>query len=530
MRRPWAPSRGLPFRATLGGAFAHSHARRRRTRRQRGASDAPPPRERRRERGRVDGRGGRRRRRHALAASWHQLHPSAAAHGDRRIIRDRLGRRPFARAFGRLVAASGARLCRYTRGVWLLGAEVELYRAPNFEGGKRLRLRQTAAACANPPSTSSPTLSSASAALGGALVDLPPSWRGTVRSMVLVRECAASNLLCDHRHDDEDDDEGGAAASEGAAGLPAMAATEFRIPAAGEILPYRTPLAPPLGFPAHLAAFARGTFQAYNPSLVVERDGTLTLVARWSNYNFCSPKRKFNDNVKEAKGALMSFVVRGTLNTTTWQLQGGHSSVVGRRLAVWDAIESLYPRDESETVWGAEDPRAVRWGTGGETVVMVAAWERGGVQWQHMVRTRSHNGASDDGHGGGHGGGHGDGGGAESNGTASVLPSASSVRMAVDVRYERPLSQWITQFGTPPSSRPREKNWVPFEWRGGLVEYSLEPRLVLSVDPSTGVGTPSSPSLPPPRSLRGCAGSVRSREARQRLSFPAGASSSPSRT
>ena len=157
--------------------------------------------------------------------------------------------------------------------------EVELYRAPNFEGGKRLRLRQTAAACANPPSTSSPTLSSASAALGGALVDLPPSWRGTVRSMVLVRECAASNLLCDHRHDDEDDDEGGAAASEGAAGLPAMAATEFRIPAAGEILPYRTPLAPPLGFPAHLAAFARGTFQAYNPSLVVERDGTLTCCA-----------------------------------------------------------------------------------------------------------------------------------------------------------------------------------------------------------------------------------------------------------
>ena len=116
------------------------------------------------------------------------------------------------------------------------------------------------------------------------------------------------------------------------------------------------------------------------------------------------------------------------------------------------------------------------------------------MQWQHMVRTRSHNGASDDGHGGGHGGGHGDGGGAESNGTASVLPSASSVRMAVDVRYERPLSQWITQFGTPPSSRPREKNWVPFEWRGGLfVEYSLEPRLVLSVDPSTGVGTPLLP-------------------------------------
>ena len=66
--------------------------------------------------------------------------------------------------------------------------------------------------------------------------------------------------------------------------------------------------------------------------------------------------------------------------------------------------------------------------------------------------------------------------------------------MTVDPRFERPLAEWIHQFATPAAERLREKNWVPFEWRGHLyVEYSLEPRLVLSVNPSTAVGTPLLP-------------------------------------
>jgi hypothetical protein len=282
------------------------------------------------------------------------------------------------------------------------------------------------------------------------VIDLPQKWKGAVRSLVILRACTTSNMLCD--------------------GSSADTKKEFSLELHGEILPYRSPVEPPFGVPAHLAAGRRGTFHTYNPSLLVEADGTVSLIARWSNYNFCNRKRNFEENVAEAKGALMSFVVRGTLNTTTWQLRAQKNLERGN-LAAWKVVDDIYPVVESQVLSGAEDPRVLRLGK--HVLLWLAVWESAvddGVQWQHLLKVRD-----------------------------SDASGAMHRRMELDARYAGVLSRWIPQLGRP--RRTREKNWVPFVWRGGLyVEYSLEPRLVLSVNPDTGESTPllpltSSPAL-----------------------------------
>ena len=90
-----------------------------------------------------------------------------------------------------------------------------------------------------------------------------------------------------------------------------------------------------------------------------------------------------------------------------------------------------------------------------------------GVQWQHLLRIHDRSKIASKG-------------------------AAAERRMEIDGMYARVLSRWIPRRGRP--QRRREKNWVPFVWRGQLyVEYSLEPRLVLSVNPNTGLGTPVFP-------------------------------------
>ena len=105
------------------------------------------------------------------------------------------------------------------------------------------------------------------------------------------------------------------------------------------------------GFATPLANGKRGNFHAYNPSLLVEPDGsTITIVMRWSNYNFCTKKANFDDNVKEAKGSLMSFVIRGRLNSTSWQYKEG-------KLSVWKSVAEKYAIRDGDIVSGIEDPR-----------------------------------------------------------------------------------------------------------------------------------------------------------------------------
>ena len=87
---------------------------------------------------------------------------------------------------------------------------------------------------------------------------------------------------------------------------------------------------------------------------------------------------------------------------------------------------------------------------GGQTLLFVAVWESTKVQWQHMLR----------------------------------MPGAHDHRMEVAPRFAVALAPWLPQFALARDMRVREKNWAPFLWRGSLyVEYSLEPRLVLALNP-----------------------------------------------
>jgi len=230
------------------------------------------------------------------------------------------------------------------------------------------------------------------------------------------------------------------------------------LPLHGMLLPFRVPSTAPRGFPPELAAGVHGSFHAYNPSLLARADGSVELVARFSNYNFCQARHTFEANLAAANGALMSYVLRGVLNTTTWQLDE-------RGLEMWSDVNERFPVAQVESVSGPEDPRAIQ--AAGETYLLVAAWESTKVQWQHLLRV--------------------DRGGVDRGGV--------DTRMDVDPRYTLSLRPWLAQFASGErEQRAREKNWSPFVWRGELfVEYSLEPRLVLAVNRETGEGTPLLP-------------------------------------
>ena len=336
-------------------------------------------------------------------------------------------------------------------------AAVALYRKPRY-AGERLILR------------------------GGALkrgaaewsAELPAGWRGKVRSVALLPRCDVSGLECA-----TDDD------------APPVA--EYEIAAEGEAV-YSTAaahagpaldLALGLVLPLDLARGAHGTFHVYNPTLRLVRPPgggaeELEVVARLSNYNFCTNKHTFDANVREANGALMSFVVRGTLNATSWEMQTATNSrsSSSRDVAAWKMwgdVNTLYPVVASDMVSGPEDPRVIA--HRGAARLFVAVWESTKVQWLHMVSVPT-------------GGGSGNGGG-----------GVRSVRLEVHPQFAQALQPWLKQFRQVKEQRDREKNWTPFQWAGGLyLEYSLQPRLVVSLNTQTGVATPvlpltSSPSV-----------------------------------
>ena len=104
---------------------------------------------------------------------------------------------------------------------------------------------------------------------GDTMLKLRRPWCDTVHSLTIIRPCNASNVMC------------GARAA--AIGAPARERrrlmSESTAPPEGELLPYRTPKTDsPVGFPPHLANGARGTFHAYNPFLLIEADGSASLL------------------------------------------------------------------------------------------------------------------------------------------------------------------------------------------------------------------------------------------------------------
>ena len=75
----------------------------------------------------------------------------------------------------------------------------------------------------------------------------------------------------------------------------------------------------------------------------------------------------------------------------------------------------------------------------------------------------------------------------------SKLAFTSSNELTVDVSLPLQVRNWdqMEHIVPNPNSEPIQKNWVPFVHRAQLlVEYSIEPRIVLHVDPATGVCTP----------------------------------------
>ena len=195
----------------------------------------------------------------------------------------------------------------------------------------------------------------------------------------------------------------------------------------------------------------------------------------------------------------MSFVVRGELNRSSWELAAGQAETVapglsaaggataaaeaaagggGGGLRLWREVNAAFPVSLDEMVSGPEDPRVLRLDDGA-TLVLVAAWEATKVQWQHALEIPEAE-APEGGDGRGGGG----------------VPVAT--RLEVDLRYAQLLRVWLAQFRQTSELRSREKNWSPFSWRGGVyLEYSLQPRLVLVLNRRTGV---CSPVLPLPSS------------------------------
>lgn len=265
----------------------------------------------------------------------------------------------------------------------------------------------------------------------------------------------------------------------------------------GEVLPFRAPESSPDGLSDALRSGERGDFHTYNPSLLLLPTGRLVVVARHSNYNFCTWRKGFAENLLAAKGAIMSFLVRGEVSTESWELIPRNGV---RGLALFNEVNAQFPTTEVEMVSGPEDPRTV---VSGETAyVFVAAWESTKVQWQHLVvlptselaGMEEREGAADDGTASPHVRRAGRGAVSGQQDLHGTVATTHSVRLEVNAQYAQALMLWLPQFRQSRAHRDREKNWSPFEWRGGIyLEYSIEPRLVLSLNPATGVSTPVLP-------------------------------------
>jgi len=95
----------------------------------------------------------------------------------------------------------------------------------------------------------------------------------------------------------------------------------------------------------------------------------------------------------------MSFVVRGELNLSSWELAvddaedgalgiapaaAATAPAAGGELRLWREVNAAFPTSIDDMVSGPEDPRVLRLDDGA-TLVLVAAWEATKVQWQHAI-------------------------------------------------------------------------------------------------------------------------------------------------
>ena len=244
--------------------------------------------------------------------------------------------------------------------------------------------------------------------------------------------------------------------------------------------------------------------------------------ARYSNYNFCNRKRGFDANVKEAHGALMSFVVRGELNRSSWELAGargsswelaaGQAEAVapglsaaagvtaaaeaaagggGGGLRLWREVNAAFPVSLDEMVSGPEDPRVLRLDDGATLVpnpnpnpnpnlnlkpspnanpnpspnpnpnpsLSLSPNQVLVAVWEATKVQWQHALEIPGAEAPEGGDGRGGGEGGGGRGGGGV-PVAT--RLEVDLRYAQLLRVWLTQFRQTSELRSREKNWSPF--------------------------------------------------------------------
>ena len=250
------------------------------------------------------------------------------------------------------------------------------------------------------------------------------------------------------------------------------------IPPSGAVLPLRVPRSSPHGLAPHLQRGARGYFMAYNPTLVAFGPNDDALLLRYSNYNFCPhlpPKLTFDDNVRAAHGAILSFVgvlrLAFAAESTKWRVVkaiDGHAD-----WALWPEAIAAFPVDEGRRVSGAEDPRAVM--RRGAVLLLVSLWESRRSQWPYILLLPPPATAP-----------------GASRQTARV--DSSPIRLEVSRATSRRLVGWLPHLDHDFELQPREKNWAPFVLDGNVyLEYSLEPRLVLALNEASGVATPLLP-------------------------------------
>ena len=323
---------------------------------------------------------------------------------------------------------------------------------------------------------------------GDVLVAVPAAWQRAVGSVVVHRDCSSHGLLCPSLSSTAEGDE---AAATGAARV-----METEVPSFGEVLAFRARGAL-AGVPASLRE-KHGFFHAYNPTLLAARGGgSVQVVCRLSNYHFCTKRKRFDENVHDARGALMSLVAHAELNLSSWEVQHKDASADrsastehGGSWRLWGEVNALSSITANELVSGLEDPRALQLDDG-SVLVLVATWETTGIQWQHIIDIPAWRGGNDGGGSGGSSGVQGSSGGSSMR-NALARDDIVAMRLGVELRYVQMLRGWLPQFWQ--QAQLREKNWSPFTFDGDVyLEYSLQPRLVLLLNRRTGACTPVLP-------------------------------------
>lgn len=241
-------------------------------------------------------------------------------------------------------------------------------------------------------------------------------------------------------------------------------------------------------------------FSSFNPSLLVENDSVLVYF-RVSNMHFCGSRASWRENML-LQTHLRSFLGHVELDRQSWQPLSPAVVLRSATSLFRKSGDACFHRVDlgggaSGTFSGPEDPRPV-WSTGTmprTPWLLVSAWSEDCTRLRpHLVKLRPHcdQVKLNAGGGGGEGGGGGD--------YPRQLPLVVSA-WPPESNVEHPESQLL------------QKNWVPFTHEGSLfAEYSIEPHVVLRIDPESGRCVPVLP--------RGIAISARGAMGGSKVTFP----------